>query len=219
MSRGCFAAGEAACVSVHRGAPNSSGTNSLVDLLVFGRRAAARWPPTAGRGGAVDPRRRRGAGFGPSWRRSARAPKERARPCFKAELATLMMDTRGRLPDAAMMAAAVAGVAALKERYARVRVSDTGRGLQHGPARGARAGLPARGRGGEWPRRPRRGRKAGGAHVPRRTTGARRNVNFLAHTLAAIAAARTGPLAPIPKPVTITRFEPQAANVLSPGAA
>src|SRR6185437_14257716 len=34
---GFYAAGEAACVSVHGG--NRLGTNSLVDLIVFGRRA------------------------------------------------------------------------------------------------------------------------------------------------------------------------------------
>src|SRR3954453_10956494 len=37
---GLYAAGEAACVSVH--GANRLGTNSLVDLLVFGRRAGRR---------------------------------------------------------------------------------------------------------------------------------------------------------------------------------
>jgi succinate dehydrogenase / fumarate reductase flavoprotein subunit len=46
---GLYAAGEVACVSVH--GANRLGTNSLVDLIVFGRRAgkhiAARWLPEA----------------------------------------------------------------------------------------------------------------------------------------------------------------------------
>lgn len=46
---GLYAAGEAACISVH--GANRLGTNSLVDLLVFGRRAGkhmAHWLKTAG---------------------------------------------------------------------------------------------------------------------------------------------------------------------------
>src|SRR5260370_8252566 len=46
---GLYAAGEVACVSVH--GANRLGTNSLVDLIVFGRRAgkhiAAKWLPEA----------------------------------------------------------------------------------------------------------------------------------------------------------------------------
>ena len=69
---GLYAAGECACVSVH--GANRLGTNSLVDLLVFGRRAgrqmaadlASARPPR-------DRRRRRRTRCAPSSRRSATA--------------------------------------------------------------------------------------------------------------------------------------------------
>jgi succinate dehydrogenase / fumarate reductase flavoprotein subunit len=42
VAPGFYAAGECACVSVH--GANRLGTNSLVDILVFGRRAGLRRP-------------------------------------------------------------------------------------------------------------------------------------------------------------------------------
>ena len=42
---GLYAAGECACVSVH--GANRLGTNSLLDIVVFGRRGGA-WPRTPG---------------------------------------------------------------------------------------------------------------------------------------------------------------------------
>ena len=65
---GLYAAGETACVSVH--GANRLGTNSLVDLLVFGRRAGRQMaadvqgvgmPDVAADAARAGPRRARGA--------------------------------------------------------------------------------------------------------------------------------------------------------------
>ncbi len=122
---GLFAAGEVACVSVH--GANRLGTNSLVDLLVFGRRAglamaaycAAATMPDVARDAEVPVREELEA---LRTRREGESPVE-----IRAELATLMMDNVGVFRTAAMMEAAVAGVADLRERYARVRVRDGGK--------------------------------------------------------------------------------------------
>ncbi len=121
---GLFAAGEAACVSVH--GANRLGTNSLVDLLVFGRRAglamaaycrATEMPAVAADAEApvhaeIETLRARSEGESPV--------------ALKAELATLMMDNVGVFRTEPMMRAAVAGVAEIRERYGRVRVRDAG---------------------------------------------------------------------------------------------
>jgi len=122
---GLFAAGEVACVSVH--GANRLGTNSLVDLLVFGRRAGlamaaycrgTEMPEVASDAGApvheeIEALRGRAEGESPV--------------VLKAELATLMMDNVGVFRTEPMMRAAVAGVAEIKERYGRVRVRDAGK--------------------------------------------------------------------------------------------
>ena len=122
---GLFAAGEVACVSVH--GANRLGTNSLVDLLVFGRRAglamaaycaATEMPETSADAEAPvrdEIEELRG-------RREGESPVE-----LKAELADLMMDNVGVFRTAPMMEAAVSGVAEIKERYRRVRCRDAGR--------------------------------------------------------------------------------------------
>ncbi|RPI03208.1 MAG: FAD-binding protein, partial [Zetaproteobacteria bacterium] len=122
---GLYAAGEVACVSVH--GANRLGTNSLVDLLVFGRRAgramaaycaATTMPEVAGDAEApvraeIEALRDRPDG---------ESPVE-----LRADLATLMMDNVGVFRTEPMMQAAVAGVAEIKERYGRIRVRDTGK--------------------------------------------------------------------------------------------
>jgi succinate dehydrogenase / fumarate reductase flavoprotein subunit len=123
---------------------------------------------------------------------------------LKAELATLMMDNVGVFRTAEMMRTAVAGVAALKERYARVRVGDAGRtfntdllearelGYLLDGAEAMAASAIAR-------------HESRGAHS-RDDFPERDDVNFLAHTLAYRGEA--GPSLRY-KPVTITRFEPK----------
>jgi succinate dehydrogenase / fumarate reductase flavoprotein subunit len=122
---GLFAAGEVACVSVH--GANRLGTNSLVDLLVFGRRAglamaahcAGTTMPEVPRDADVPVREEIEALRS---RRDGESPVE-----LKAELATLMMDNVGVFRTEPMMQAAVAGVAEIKERYGRIRVRDVGK--------------------------------------------------------------------------------------------
>jgi succinate dehydrogenase / fumarate reductase flavoprotein subunit len=199
---GLFAAGEAACVSVH--GANRLGTNSLVDLLVFGRRA--------GREMAAYCRAAEAPSIAADVEEPVRAELEalRTRPdgespsALKAELATLMMDNVGVFRTAEMMRTAVAGVAALKERYARVRVGDAGRtfntdllearelGYLLDGAEAMAASAIAR-------------HESRGAHS-RDDFPERDDVNFLAHTLAYRGEA--GPSLRY-KPVTITRFEPK----------
>ena len=199
---GLFAAGEAACVSVH--GANRLGTNSLVDLLVFGRRAGremaahcriAEVPSIAADveepvRSELDALRTRPEGESPSM--------------LKAELATLMMDNLGVFRTARMMATAVAGIAEIKERYTRVRVRDAGRifntdllearelGYLIDGAEAMAASAIAR-------------TESRGAHS-RDDYPERDDVNFLAHTLAYRGEA--GPSLRY-KPVTITRFEPK----------
>ena len=130
---GLYAAGECACVSVH--GANRLGTNSLVDLLVFGRRAGRQMardvkgldlpilPAERGRAGA-----RRAAGDPrPVGRRIGRAhsqgPGRRDDGSTSASTAT----TR-RLSTAIRLRAPAEG--ALR----RVGVAGQGPRLQHGPA-------------------------------------------------------------------------------------
>jgi succinate dehydrogenase / fumarate reductase flavoprotein subunit len=122
---GLFAAGEVACVSVH--GANRLGTNSLVDLLVFGRRAGLAM--AAHCAGTTMPEVPRDADApvreeieALRSRRDGESPVE-----LKAELATLMMDNVGVFRTEPMMQAAVAGVAEIKERYGRIRVRDVGK--------------------------------------------------------------------------------------------
>ncbi len=121
---GLFAAGEVACVSVH--GANRLGTNSLVDLLVYGRRAglemaaycrAAEMPEVAADAEAPvrsELEELRG-------RREGESPVE-----LKAALAATMMDNVGVFRTGEMIATAVRDVASIRERYARVRVQDGG---------------------------------------------------------------------------------------------
>jgi succinate dehydrogenase / fumarate reductase flavoprotein subunit len=122
---GFYAAGECACVSVH--GANRLGTNSLVDLVVFGRRAGrdmARFirehefvPLPAGADcpacDEVD-RLLHGAGT------------ERAAE-LRAELQTTMMDDVGVFRIEPQIQAAVGKIGQLQERYGRVGVQDRGR--------------------------------------------------------------------------------------------
>ncbi|MFM8997522.1 MAG: FAD-binding protein, partial [Candidatus Limnocylindrus sp.] len=124
---GLFAAGEVACVSVH--GANRLGTNSLVDLLVFGKRAGKRMAAickstalprgTAGAEGAV--RDVRDEMLALSTRPTGVRPAE-----IRRALAAVMMDNVGVYRDEALLSVAIAEIGRLKEEYTRVRVEDTG---------------------------------------------------------------------------------------------
>ncbi len=124
---GFYAAGECACVSVH--GANRLGTNSLVDILVFGRRAGkdmARYiaqedfaplPPKPEESASALMTRLRG-GNGKDTKESVAAVRD--------ELQKEMMDKAGVFRTAETLTAGRERVRALQERYRRVRIQDTG---------------------------------------------------------------------------------------------
>ena len=121
---GLYAAGETACVSVH--GANRLGTNSLVDLLVFGRRA--------GRQMAADVAGLSMPDVADDAAEPVRAEIEALRsstgqesaPRIRTQLADVMMDNVGVYRDEGLLMAARARVGELKARYARVQIDDKG---------------------------------------------------------------------------------------------
>lgn len=122
---GLYAAGECACVSVH--GANRLGTNSLLDLVVFGRRAGrhigdyvkqADQPQLSA--AAADEAR--------AW--ITRLTDGTTGPHgghISDEMQVTMMEKVGIYRNAGDMAAAVDEIQALRERYRAVRVQDTGK--------------------------------------------------------------------------------------------
>jgi succinate dehydrogenase / fumarate reductase flavoprotein subunit len=124
---GLYAAGECACVSVH--GANRLGTNSLMDILTFGRRAgrhmarfardADRVPVTAGGNPDSDVSSRINA------LKSRTQGESVAR--IRDDLQALMMDKVGVFRTAAGLREAQTEVQGLRERYAKARIDDHGR--------------------------------------------------------------------------------------------
>ncbi len=122
---GLYAAGECACVSVH--GANRLGTNSLVDILVFGRRAgrhmaaylrqAPREPVLANPHSAVGELLQ-------EWtaRREGEPPAR-----IRDDLQVLMMDKVSVFRSGSGLVEAAEGLRALRERYGRARLDDRGR--------------------------------------------------------------------------------------------
>jgi succinate dehydrogenase / fumarate reductase flavoprotein subunit len=199
---GLYAAGECACVSVH--GANRLGTNSLVDLLVFGRRAGRQMArdvkgvdlPTIGRTVEEPVRaelraiRDRGAGENAAH--------------IRRDLADVMMDEVGVYRDQTTLTTALNAVRALRDRYSRVCVQDKGRVFNTDLLEAREVGylldcaettvVSALAR-----------KESRGAHS-REDYPERDDVNFLAHTLAYRTQGR--PTLRY-KPVTITRFQPK----------
>jgi succinate dehydrogenase / fumarate reductase flavoprotein subunit len=129
---GLYAAGEVACVSVH--GANRLGTNSLLDINVFGRRAGIAAAEFATRSSWVempeDPSHRltamldglrsRGTGH------SDGSPTERVAPIRHALQETMDLNAQVYRTEATLKQAEN-DIAQLKERYARVAVTDKGR--------------------------------------------------------------------------------------------
>jgi len=122
---GLYAAGECACVSVH--GANRLGTNSLLDLVVFGRRAGQHIgeyvkqadPPKLTASVADEAR---------AW--IARLTDGSTGPHgghITDEMQVTMMEKVGIYRNAGDMEAAVNEIQALRERYRTVRVQDTGK--------------------------------------------------------------------------------------------
>ena len=199
---GFYAAGECACVSVH--GANRLGTNSLVDILVFGRRSAAHmleyvranpWTPLPPEPAAESERRLAAV--------LDRAEGE-SQAAIRDALREVMMDKVSIFRDEKGLREALQAIRGLKERYARVGISDHGhcfnQELQETLELGNLldlaevAALSALGR-----------TESRGAHS-REDYPKRDDANWLKHTLACRSA--EGIVLKY-KPVTISRFQPK----------
>ena len=199
---GCYAAGECACVSVH--GANRLGTNSLVDLVVFGRRAGRHMARFVSEND-----------FHPlsaSPESAARAEIDRltsndggeSEATIQEELRAVMMDNVGVFRERGMLLEAVEKVRELKDRYRRISLTDKGRvwntellaaielgyllDLAEVTAVSAEARTESR-----------------GAHS-REDFPERDDENWLKHTFAALS---DGGVALSYRPVDVTRFEPK----------
>jgi len=121
---GLYAAGECACVSVHGG--NRLGTNSLLDIIVFGRRSGkAAVRDHAGRGHGAMPEAPERFAVDALDRLRSDAGTERAAD-IRTELQTVMTDAVGVFRTEAMLRDGLAAVKELQGRFRRVRIGDTG---------------------------------------------------------------------------------------------
>jgi len=121
-----FAAGEVSCISVH--GANRLGGNSLLDGLLFGRRAGEAAAETAKQSSAAAPwpagARERAEG---QIAELVERPDGERHAAIRKELQVMMFRDVGIWRDAAGLTAALVAIAALKERYAKVVVHDKGR--------------------------------------------------------------------------------------------
>jgi succinate dehydrogenase / fumarate reductase flavoprotein subunit len=199
---GFYAAGECACVSVH--GANRLGTNSLVDIIVFGRRAgrdALRYVREAELlplpEGVEEPARAEVT-------RLLTAEGEEKVAALRAELQERMDADASVVRDAAKLTAMERDLAELRERYGRIGLQDKGRvhnsdlteAIELGNlldiADAIVAGAMAR-------------EESRGAHY-REDFPKRDDTRFLAHTLVRRV---DGRVSITYKPVSITRFQPQ----------
>jgi succinate dehydrogenase / fumarate reductase flavoprotein subunit len=207
---GLFAAGECACVSVH--GANRLGTNSLVDLVVFGRR-----------GGKAMAEFCQGAEFAPLpdnaeaevtrelERIRTNTGKEKA-ATLRQEMQTMMMDNVSVFRTQELVSEALDKVRELKRRFANVQIDDKGKRFNTDLLETFELGclldlaevtaVSALNR-----------TESRGGHS-REDYPNRDDKNWLKHTFATIdqpsgAALTSGPMALTYRPVVITKFEPK----------
>jgi succinate dehydrogenase / fumarate reductase flavoprotein subunit len=202
---GFYAAGECACVSVH--GANRLGTNSLVDLLVFGRRAGRQMLADMAGVGAPDLPEDVEAPVVAEIEalRASKGGESFSR--IRGELADVMMDNVGVYREESLLLGARAKVVELRDRYANVTVADKGRifntELLEARELGYLLDCAETTVGAALARKESRGGHA------REDFPDRDDVNFLTHSLAY----RTGDLPVLRyKPVTITKFQPKPRN-------
>ena len=202
---GLFAAGEVACVSVH--GANRLGTNSLVDLLVFGKRAGKRMAAICK--STTAPKRVAGAERAIREEMLALSTRpEGVRPAeIRRALADVMMEGVGVYRDEALLTNAVKEIQRLKGEYQRVRVEDTGSVFNTDLLEARELGylldvseataVSALAR-----------KESRGAHS-REDYPERDDAKFLAHTMVWHGADQAPATKLDYKPVTITKFEPK----------
>lgn len=199
---GFYSAGESACVSVH--GANRLGTNSLVDLVVFGRRAGkhmlkyvgeADWQPLPSN--PEDFARAQIADL------TSRDKGENAAE-IRAHLQSMMMDKVGVVRNDTVLNEALDTIRDLKSQYANIAIQDKGKkfntdlleahelGCLLDCAEATAFGALAR-------------TESRGGHY-RDDYEARDDVNWLAHTLAYYS---PNGIELDKKPVTITKFQPK----------
>ncbi len=122
---GLYAAGETACISVH--GANRLGTNSLLDLVVFGRRAGLAMAAFCGEAelGPM-PSDPLGATEQVLGQLLGKTGEERAQT-LREEMQDVMMDEVGVFREEAGMQRAVDKIRELQERYRTISVMDKGR--------------------------------------------------------------------------------------------
>jgi succinate dehydrogenase / fumarate reductase flavoprotein subunit len=122
---GFYAAGEVACVSVH--GANRLGTNSLVDLIVFGRRAGKHIARTLHEMDYV-PLPKEPEGFAREMVERIRSrDKGEAQINIRNELRDEMMDNVGVVRSEASLLHAQKKLVELKERFQQVHIQDKGK--------------------------------------------------------------------------------------------
>ncbi len=204
---GLYAVGECACVSVH--GANRLGTNSLVDLIAFGRRAgkhiANKWLPEA----TLAPLPAEPEAYATEMVERLLATKGNGgetQEAVRRELRDQMMDRAGVVRTGEGLAEMLEKITELKERYAALRLMDNARifnteamevielGYLIDCAEATVAGALAR-------------KESRGAHY-REDYPNRDDANFLQHTLA-YRTEKPGQVDLRYKPVVITQFQPK----------
>ena len=204
---GLYAAGECACVSVH--GSNRLGTNSLLDINVFGRRAGIAAAEYANQAEFVElPEDAQGGTISLVEQLRSSTGGERVAVLRREMQETMDMNAQVYRNEATLKQA-LNDVQELKRRYKNVVHPGQGRAVQHRPPRGHRAGLPARPRRARGRRAPwsARSRAAG---TPARTTPTATTSTTCAtpwRTAAPTRAAREYVQLDY-KPVVITRYQP-----------
>jgi succinate dehydrogenase / fumarate reductase, flavoprotein subunit len=123
--RGFYAAGECACVSVH--GANRLGTNSLLDIIVFGRRGGKAIASYL-KSGAEYPKLATNAGEATKAKIAtikSRTSGNKPAP-LRTELQQLMMDDCGIFRDAKGLESALAKIGELREKYKTIVIDDKG---------------------------------------------------------------------------------------------
>lgn len=199
---GFYAAGECACVSVH--GANRLGTNSLVDLVVFGRRGGRAMAEFCKQADLMPLPKEPAAWAEAELERLRTANgKERAAD-IRSTLQQTMMDYVGVFRENAGLETALDTIKELQERYKNIRVDDRGRRFNTEVLEAFELGslldlaevttvsalARTESRGAHWRE-----------DFPRRD-----DTNWLKHTLAY---RRNGEIVLRYKPVTITRWQPK----------